>query len=637
MQEERLGHARLVTLAGPAAGEVFELAEDELTIGRDSGNPVPIADPSLSRRHCAIARRQDTWFVRDLGSFNGTFVNGVRITEQALQDGDHLNVGDSHLVFRNGDSPGGSATPAAHSQPSTSRLRIADAAYLRGAVAASAPAPAPAFRVQQDLRALLRLGTVVNRIRDRETLQRELLEAALSIVPATCGALLRVQDDEELRVVCAKGGDAGSLSGLRRTVIDEALANGEAVLCNDLVEPPGAGERAAAAGPGSVLVVPLLSGTRVDGLIYLGTAQPEVRYDDLHLEAVAALAGIGSLALENADRVAWLETETRRLQSDLNLAHEMVGASPPMQEVYKFVAKVAPSDATVLIRGETGTGKEIVARALHANGPRALRPFVAISCAALSESLIESELFGHERGAFTGAVSAKAGKLETADRGTVFLDEVGELSPAVQAKLLRVLQQREFERVGGTRPIKVDIRLISATNRDLEAAVEAGTFRRDLFFRLNVVSLCMPPLRNRRQDIPDLARHFAAKCARKSPRRIAGISHEAMRCLMDHDWPGNVRELENAIEHAVVLGAAPEIVPEDLPQTLLEARLASDPSISSSFHQAVLDTKRRVILEAVEQAGGRLTQAAHLLGLHPNYLHRLLRNLNLRPELRQKP
>ncbi|MGH9310075.1 MAG: sigma 54-interacting transcriptional regulator, partial [Vicinamibacterales bacterium] len=566
------------------------------------------------------------------------FVNGARITEQQLQDGDHLNVGDTHLVFRSGDVPGASDAPAApHSLPSTSRLRISDAAYLRGA--GMATAPAPALRVQQDLRALLRLGTVVHRIRDRETLQRELLEAAFSMVPATCGALLRVQDDEALRVVCAKGGDAGALTGWSRTVIDEALANGEAVLCNDLVEDPGARQSSggAAIGPSSVLVVPLLSGSRVDGLLYLGTAQPGVRYDDLHLEAIAALAGIGSLALENAGRVEWLESETRRLQSDLNVAHEMVGSSTPMQDVYRFVAKVAPSDATVLIRGETGTGKEIVARALHANGQRALRPFVAISCAALSESLIESELFGHERGAFTGAVSAKAGKLETADRGTVFLDEVGELSPAVQAKLLRVLQQREFERVGGTRPIKVDIRLISATNRDLDAAVEAGTFRRDLFFRLNVVSLCMPPLRSRRQDIPDLARHFAAKCARKSARRIAGISHEAMRCLMEYDWPGNVRELENAIEHAVVLGSAPEIMPEDLPQPVLDARIASDPATSARFHQAVADTKRRVILDAIEQAGGRLTQAAHLLGLHPNYLHRLLRNLNLRPELRHKP
>ena len=226
-----------------------------------------------------------------------------------------------------------------------------------------------------------------------------------------------------------------------------------------------------------------------------------------------------------------------------------------MRSLYRQIGRVAPSDSTVLITGESGTGKELVARAIHSNSPRAERPFVAINCAAITETLLESELFGHERGAFTGAIAQKKGRLETADGGTVLLDEIGELSPALQAKLLRVLQEREFERVGGTRSIAVDFRLVAATNRDLEQAIAAGTFRRDLYYRLNVVSLAVPPLRERPEDIPLLANHFARRHAANMKRRVTGVSPEALACLMAYDWPGNVRELENAIERAVVLGS----------------------------------------------------------------------------------
>src|SRR5438876_12148167 len=225
----------------------------------------------------------------------------------------------------------------------------------------------------------------------------------------------------------------------------------------------------------------------------------------------------------------------------------MVGESPRMREVFQFIRKVAPTDSTVLIRGESGTGKELVARAIHRNSRRQNRPFVAINCAALTDTLLESELFGHEKGAFTGAVALKKGKIEVADSGTVFLDEIGELAPNLQAKLFRVLQEREFERVGGTRPIKVDVRLIAATNVDLNEASRTGKFRQDLYYRLNVVSLEVPPLREHPQDIPLLAAYFIARYSEKVNRRVAGISPKARTCLLHYSWPGNVRELENAI------------------------------------------------------------------------------------------
>jgi Nif-specific regulatory protein len=288
----------------------------------------------------------------------------------------------------------------------------------------------------------------------------------------------------------------------------------------------------------------------------------------------------------------------------------------------------------VLITGETGTGKELVARAVHLNSDRARRPFVTINCASLTEPLLESELFGHERGAFTGAVAQKKGKLEVAEGGTVFLDEVGELAPALQSKLLRAVQQREFERVGGTRPIHVDVRFISATNRNLATEAAAGRFRSDLFHRLNVVQIDVPPLRDRRDDIPVLAGHFLGRFARKATRPLRGIAPDAMKHLAAYDWPGNVRELENAIERAVVLGSSDHILPEDLPEPVLETA-APRLSTLARFHDRVRDAKVRVIVDAFQEAGGNYTGAARLLGLHPNYLHRLIRNLDVKSVLEQ--
>ena len=243
---------------------------------------------------------------------------------------------------------------------------------------------------------------------------------------------------------------------------------------------------------------------------------------------MASIAGISAVALENARRLLWLEQENLRLAAEINLQHNMVGESGAMKEVYRFLSRVAPTDATVLVRGESGTGKELVARAIHRNSPRASQPFVAINCAAIPEGLLESELFGHERGAFTGAVAQKKGRLETAEGGVVFLDEIGELAPSLQVKLLRVLQEREFERLGGSRPISVDIRLIAATNKDLAQAVKARTFREDLYYRLNVVSVVVPPLRERREDIPMLAEYFVSKFAVKCKVKAKKISPEAM-------------------------------------------------------------------------------------------------------------
>jgi len=312
------------------------------------------------------------------------------------------------------------------------------------------------------------------------------------------------------------------------------------------------------------------------------------------------------------------------------LQHDMIGESERMRQVYEVVARVAATDSTVLLHGESGTGKELAAQAIHRNSPRAARPFISINCAALTDTLLESELFGHEKGAFTGAIAQKLGKLEVADGGTVFFDEFGDLALVLQAKLLRVLQQREFERVGGTRSLKVNIRVIAATNKNLEAALRKGSFRDDLYYRLDVVTVTMPPLRERKEDIPLLAAYFIAKYAERCNRRVFGMSAEARAQLLEYDWPGNVRELQNAIERAIVLGNSERILPEDLPEVVLEAEAAG--GLTSGYHAALREAKRKIVLQAIEQAGGRYSDAARALGLHPNNLHRLARTLSLRNE-----
>jgi two-component system NtrC family response regulator len=315
-----------------------------------------------------------------------------------------------------------------------------------------------------------------------------------------------------------------------------------------------------------------------------------------------------------------LLNQNRLLKEEVRKGHgfgEIIGHSKPMLEVFGLVEKVAVAKATVLITGESGTGKELIARAIHARSPRVEEPFVAVNCMALAETLLESELFGHEKGAFTGAVSRRRGRFELADKGTLFLDEVGEIAQLLQVKLLRVLQERTFERVGGNQPIRLDVRIVAATNRDLAEGVVAGRFREDLYYRLNVVRIHLPPLRERKEDLPNLVAHFVRKYAAETGRSMPEVSLEAMRLIYEHSWPGNVRELENALERAVIL-AGPRILPGDLPLEVRpgaeEPRAAELPR-DKGITEAVEDLERRMILRALKEARGVAAHAAEALGL----------------------
>jgi DNA-binding NtrC family response regulator len=295
--------------------------------------------------------------------------------------------------------------------------------------------------------------------------------------------------------------------------------------------------------------------------------------------------------------------------------HDIIGESPPLQGIYDVVRRAAATRATVLILGESGTGKELIAQALHQESPRKDKPFIRVHCAALSENLLESELFGHEKGSFTGAVARKEGRFEMADGGTLFLDEIGEISAAVQVKLLRVLQQREFERVGGTQTLKVDVRIVAATHRDLVAEVKAGRFREDLYYRLNVVSVTLPPLRDRKSDIPSLVNHFLEKYSEAYGKEVRGLAPGTLQALLSHDWPGNIRELENAIERAVVLVQGQELATDDLPPVLRGPRPAGTAQGSLIPGATLAAIEREAILRTLEMVQGSTSRAAEVLGI----------------------
>ena len=631
--------AVLRAVSGPLKGAVFQLAAEEVTIGRQASSQLCVGDPSVSRQHCLIQPAVEGFQIRDLGSNNGTFVNGKRVEERVLVDGDKIRIGDTVFRFAGEEGEYGSeqlavpdngllAQSCVQRQVSesaeTAMLRLFENAPQDGGFAARA-------------RSFLRIGAGLNSRREPEALAAELLKQLLEVAPAERVAIVLLAWDagEEPAIIAwdRRSGGPAALP-VSRTLVSHAIHENTAIFSDDITASEELSDLSSLTKRrvDSVIVVPLVVDGKPMGAIYLESTESGNRLNRDHLEFVAVIAEYAATPLERALRIKTLKEENLRLLSALQLEHSLIGSSPRMQQINERIAKIARADATVMIRGETGTGKELAARAIHQNSARAARPFQAINCSLLRDTLLESELFGHERGSFTGAVAQKRGKLELADGGTLFLDELAELGEAPQAMLLRVLQTREFQRLGGSRTMRVDIRIIAATNQDLEEAVQKKTFRQDLYYRLNVASLLMPPLRERREDIPLLADHFADVYGRKNKRLVQGISEEAVSLLMRYDWPGNVRELENAIEHAVVFGSTERILPEDLPDTLLAVPGAAA-GAALRYHDAVREAKRNIVLSAMLQASGNYGEAARLLGIHANNLHRLIRELDLKPKL----
>ena len=616
---DRAIRASLEAVTGPLKGEVFTLA-DLASIGRDPSNTIPLLDPAASRRH-AILERADSggYLIRDLGSRNRTMVNDHTITEQVLSQGDRIQIGGSVFVYfdagRDDDELGGEGTVI---------VKAAEAIYLQ-------PQTESGERMVRDLELLLRFSRIASTIRDLRELQRLTLEMIREAVPAERAAVV-LTDGGAFEVTEDGIAESDVPQDISRTIIARVLEDGDAILSNNITSEDGmsGSESLILSKIKSALAVPLdVMGKRI-GLLYLESRSPQNSFDEQHLQLVAAFGAMAGLAIENARYTGWLEGENQRLKTELKLEHDMIGESAAMKEMFAIIGRVSPTDATVLVLGESGTGKEMVAQAIHANGPRATKPFVAINCAAIPESLVESELFGHEKGAFTGATQQKKGRFEVGHGGTIFLDEIGDLPLAAQAKLLRVLQERHFERVGGTRSIPLDIRLIAATRWDLRDMVKTGKFREDLYYRLNVVTIRTKPLRDRRDDILPMAHHFLARHSAKVGRRIQGIAPRALKLLTQHEWPGNVRELSNLIEKAVVLGVSDALVPEDFPDLTENLNVPAADDATGAFHHSVRDAKTAAIEKALEQANGNQAEAARALSVHPVHLSRIMKSLGIK-------
>jgi transcriptional regulator with GAF, ATPase, and Fis domain len=513
----------------------------------------------------------------------------MRSAERWLEDKDQIGIGKTILMFRSGDHPAEITASPLVADTKPVLLAACSLVFLFRALAAT-------------------IAEGPNRL-----LENQILRLVGDLIPAQEGVLLL----------------GSSKDALIEAYLDSAMPRlhdfvpAIARVCEE-----GAFEDSELGMVG----VPLYLSGVLGGALILRVLGRDAQRLTAHLETLTAVASLASIGFEANQEVETLRAENALLQEQIAVNTGIVGNSPPVRRLLELVARVAPRDTTVLITGESGTGKELIARALHQKSPRHERPFVAVNCAALGEHLFESELFGHEKGAFTGAISMKRGRFEMAQGGTIFLDEVGELAPGLQAKLLRVLQQREFERVGGTQAHPLDIRVIAATNRDLAQDVSEGKFREDLFHRLNVVNLQSPPLRERKEDIPLLAQYFLQRSAERCKRAVQGLSREAEEMILAYNWPGNVRELENAMERAVVLGVADWVLLEDLPENLLETA-ARETGAGTKYHHSVGRAKCDAILDAYVQGNFDYKQAAKVLGLHPNYLLRLVRNLGLREEI----
>jgi two-component system, NtrC family, response regulator HydG len=633
----------LVGIAGSAQDSEFVVGQEPLLIGSAPGNHVLIRHIAVAPRHCRLELTTPRIQNHDskepqTKTANGVllsrsdpsaiiFVNGLPVTRAILHPEDTLQVGPATFKLESRDS---AANPAVPNLVIDERHEFSPSLLLTREELLKAPVSctdviAP-VNEPRAWKALVKIVTAVNAIEGLVALEGPLLEMLLEFLPIEAGAImLRDSPSAALSPLCSWRNDHSQTVVVPRSLIQQTEL-GTAML----------GElrtHGAQSNTRSVLAAPMMVFDHATGLIYL--EGKENAFGRADLEFLFAIASNAATALEHARQRERLARENLSLRAQLQGEHLIVGEHPSLRKVYQQIVKAAPGNSTVLITGESGTGKELVARAIHSNSARSGKAFVAINCAALTETLLESELFGHEKGSFTGASSQRLGVIETADGGTLFLDEVSEMSPAMQTKLLRVLQEREFERVGGRRPIKVDVRVIAASNRDLEAAIKAGAFRQDLFYRLNVIGIRLPSLRERQSDIPLLAAHFAAKHAPGNARAVRGLSEAAKACLLNYSWPGNVRELENAIEHAIVLGESELIGPEDLPEAILEAVPPSDSS-QTTYHAALRRTKRQLIVSAVAQANGSYVKAAQQLGVHPNYLHRLIRMMGLKPELEKR-
>ncbi len=672
--------AYLVIRDGKKWSDVFRLIPGRtITIGRSPTNQIVIKEDQASRQHAEIFFSDGAWTVRDLNSRNGTAVGEEAISgDRKLAVGDVVWIAGTQMTFvddlstaygkkdqqkvfsrveiggetivglevSDSDEQVTQTNLAEVTEPQTITHRRQKTKFLDDEDFEEQPIPKFGIAATK----LCRLAFDLAKETTARGVARMALDNLLETSGVDSGAVMLVPrtrrtttDPEHLEILAWSSTNRPEYQRVSKFLTETVLRNGEAVLARDVQDDSALGLRDATGKihATSVICAPIRMNARTIGLIHLYSTVVQKVLDPDDLEFTLAVAETVGLALRTryreqklVDDLSRTRSEIDQLRSQLNVESEIVGSSEGMLKVHQQIHRAAPSKATVLIRGESGVGKELVARAVHFSSDRKNGPFVCLNCAALSESLLESELFGHEKGAFTGATERKAGKFEAADKGTLMLDEIGEMSPSIQAKFLRVLEGHPFERVGGSKAIRVNVRVIAATNRDLEEEVRNGKFRKDLFFRLHVVQIDVPPLRHRPEDIQILADFFLQKYNAETGRKIKGYSPHVRHQLQRYRWPGNVRELKNVIERAVVLAQGETIEMEDL--TLTKLATASE---SQFDFGTLVDEYRPMSLEEVEcrhieqtlaSTAWNKSKAASILGVERSTLDRKIKKYGLK-------
>jgi Nif-specific regulatory protein len=610
----------------------YEITKKVIKIGRKPSNDVSLSDPFVSREHAEIVVLDDGGYeLRDLGGENPVKVNGRIISQHRLRDGDKLAMGQSLLIFKT-DAPcvSTSVEMLAAEELSEKAVEIAsldakktmpfslDNVDTKDVVSLQ--------RDHQRLMLLYEFGKAVNsHLEDHDEMLEEIMNAALKTLKAERGFIALVDENSgELSCELVRseaGTDLSEKLEVSRTIVHKVLNEGVSIMTVNAQEDTQFDKAKSIREYDirSAICAPLVFREEILGVVYLdnrGSTGSFSQDDQMFLIALCHQAGV---ALGNARLHRRVVQENVWLENTLKPKFQVVGESERMKRVFDTVKKVAPADITVLIEGETGTGKELVAKAIHALSPRREHAFIPVNCAAIPKELIESELFGHEKGAFTGATSAREGKFQAAHGGTIFLDEIGDMSLDLQAKVLRILEDRELQRVGGSKSIQVDVRIIAATNKDLAKAVEKSAFREDLYYRLNVVALKLPPLKERKKDIIPLAEYFIAG-------RVKKISSKAKRLMESYDWPGNVRELRNCVDRAVVLGDGKIIQPEDLPYTLRKGGQVIPAPLETLEHM-----EEDHIMRVLRYTNWNKSDAARILGITRQTLDNKIKKYGVKP------
>jgi Nif-specific regulatory protein len=620
--------AYLIVQEGALKETVYRLEKEKTLIGRDPGCDISLADPAVSRKHAEVRKIKNDFLIIDLNSRNGTMVNGKNvIKETRLEFVDEITLGDSTLIFTDKE-------PISKEEINPVKI-LKDEESLQKTILSITSVDRrlkPLVENRERLFILYNLSQEISSTLDLNELLKKIMEALFNSLEIDRGFIMLVDKETGKlipKVVQKKNQelDKGEIT-VSQTIINQVLKEGESILSSDAMIDSRFKESESIQTQQirSVMCVPFKTKDKILGILQVDTRLSQKAFTEEDLSLLSAIANQAAVAIENALLHQEISLENKRLSRVLGLKQRIVGDSPKMQELFQIIRKVTATDAIILLKGESGTGKELVARSIHYGSSRKTKPFVCVNCAALPETLLESELFGHEKGAFTGAASRMLGRFEIAQGGTIFLDEIGEISPNIQVKLLRVIEGYGFERLGGGETIKPNVRIIAATNQDLEKRIMEGRFREDLYYRLKVIEIKLPPLRERKEDIPQLVNYFLEIFSQEGGIKIPEVSKEAMKLLMDYLWPGNVRELKNYIERALVLGVGPILLPQHLPAEI-------GGSVQKAQDLSLTQAEKEHITRVLETTAWHKSKAAKILKMSRVTLDRKIKKYEIKRDI----